>query len=403
MARAVRRTWSILTPEYPPDSGGIGDYIELVARRLAELGDDVRVFTRSPPFRTPTPHVALELLPDDFGAATRRRLDAAWRELPEHAVVLVQYVPQGFGRRGMNVPFLRWLGARRERRWLMIHEAAFPFDRHQPPRRWVFAAVTRLMLLAATRNAEHVFTSIPAWEQFIEPWSRSGSRPEWLPIPATLGPDPAGLVSKELLPSASESSATVPATVAHFGTYGEFLAGPLKQVLPSLLARRGDLELVLLGAGSERFRADLLALVPGAASRVRATGRVGPEVVASELARAGAVIFPFTEGASTRRTSLMAALAVGAAIVTMDGEFSESFWRTSGAVSVYPSQRPELGVEAVLALLADPARRAEQRRRALELYHERFRLDLVVERLQHAYDASLAQAHAPRRRASTSS
>jgi glycosyltransferase involved in cell wall biosynthesis len=386
MARGVRRTWSILTPEYPPDSGGIGDYIELVARRLAELGDDVTVLTRSPAGRTPTPNVTVELLPDDFGAATQRRLHDAWRRLPADGVVLVQYVPQGFRRRGMNVPFLRWLGARRERRWLMVHEAVFPFARSQPPRRWVLAGVTRLMLRLATRHTERVFISIPAWEQFVELWSPRGTHPEWLPIPATLGADPAGLVPPAFLPSPEDALHPVPRTVAHFGTYGEFVAGPLKQVVPPLRAR-GDLEVILLGAGSERFLNELLALVPGAAGRVRATGRIAPADVALELARAGAVLFPFSEGASTRRTSLMAALSVGAAIVTVDGVYSEAFWRKSGVATLYPWNRPELGVEGVLGLLADPARRAEQRRRALELYRERFRLDAIVSRLQAAYDA----------------
>ncbi|HSU38864.1 MAG TPA: hypothetical protein VLJ38_04820, partial [Polyangiaceae bacterium] len=282
MARAVGRTWSILTPEYPPDCGGIGDYIELVARRLAELGDDVTVLTRSPPGRTVTPNVTVELLPDDFGSATKRRLQEAWRRLPEDGVVLVQYVPQGFRLRGMNVPFLRWLGAQRERRWLMVHEAVFPLARREPPRRWVLAGVTRLMLRLATRRAERVFISIPAWEQFLEPWSRGGSHPEWLPIPATLGPDPAALVPPSLLASPEEAVRPVPRTVAHFGTYGEFVSAPLKEVLPLLLARGQDIELILLGAGSERFMSELLALVPEAAGRVRATGRIAPADVALE-------------------------------------------------------------------------------------------------------------------------
>jgi glycosyltransferase involved in cell wall biosynthesis len=393
MARAVRRTWSIVTPEYPPGSGGIGDYLALVAGRLAELGDEVTVFTRSPPGRTPTPGVSIELLRDDFGRASERQLDAAWQRLPEHGVVLVQYVPQGFGLRGMNVPFLGWLGARRERRWLMIHEAVFPFDRRQPLRRRVFAGVTRLMLLAATRHAERVFTSIPAWEPFIESWSLAGVRPEWLPIPATLGRDPASLVPPEFLPSAREAAAPVPQTVAHFGTYGEFITAPLKQVLVPLLRHSDKLEVVLLGGGSERFRDELCELVPAARGRVRATGRLAPEQVALELARAGATILPFLEGVTTRRTSLMSALSVGAAIVTIENAFSEEFWRKTGVVAMYPPERPDLGVAAVLALLADPERRSEQRQRALELYRERFRLDLVVEHLQGAYDAAPRPRH----------
>jgi len=386
MSASVRRIWHLVTPEYPPDSGGIGDYTALVARRLAEHGDEVVVFTRSPEGRRETPGVRVELLPDDFGAATERLLARAWRELDARAVVLAQYVPQGFRRRGMNVPFARFLGAQTRRLWLMVHEAAYPFSRAHPPQRWALAAVTRVMLRLATRGAEHVFLSIPAWEEVVESWGAARVRSEWLPIPSTLDVDPSSLVAQE-----RDETGPTPQTVAHFGTYGEFLRGPLKQVLGPLLARRPELEIVLLGSGSDGFRSELLAEHPGAAARIRASGRAEPVHIANELAQAGVAVFPFDEGATTRRTSLMSALSVGAAIVTIDGWNSEAFWRASGAVGLYPYDRPDLGVEAIERLLADPEERASKRKRALALYRERFALERVVERLQTLYDAGGAQ------------
>jgi glycosyltransferase involved in cell wall biosynthesis len=386
------RSWAILTPEYPPDSGGIGDYVELVARRLAERGDEVTVFTRSPPGRVATPGVRVELLPDDFGAATERLLDAAFRALPQDAVVLVQYVPHGFRRRGMNVPFARFLGARRERLWLMVHEVAYPFSRRHPPHHWVLALVTRLMLRLVTSNVERVFVSTPAWEQVLGTWGSTRVLPEWLPIPATIGPDPAAMV-------APEPSGPTPQTVAHFGTYGEVVAKPLELVLVPLLTRRTDISVVLLGGGSERFRARLLTLVPSASARVRATGRVPPEVIAQELAGAGAALFPYLDGATTRRTGLMAALAVGAAIVAIGGGYSESFWRTAGVASLYPYDQPEAAVAALERLLAEPELRAVQRQRARELYRERFGLDHVVDQLQRLHPAAPQAIRAPVARA----
>jgi glycosyltransferase involved in cell wall biosynthesis len=389
MGAAVRQTWLIITPEFPPGSGGVGDYTALVAARLAELGDTVRVFTRSPAAHASAPGVEVELLPDDFGPRTRTLLGARFAELTRDAVVLVQYVPHGFGHRGMNLAFARWLGRRPERRFLMVHEAVYPFSRQHPPQRWVLALATRGMLRLATRGAERVFVSAPAWESFVERWGLAPGHPEWLPIPATLAADPEALVP-------ADDGLSVPRTVAHFGTYGELLEQPLRDVLLPLAARHADLNIVLLGRRSERFRDRLVAVDATLAPRVRAAGESEPSLVARELWAAGAVLFPFIEGATTRRTSLMAALAVGAAVVTTQGGYSELLWRTSGAVSLYPYNRADLGREAVERLLSDPTARAAQRQRARTLYRERFHLERVVQRLRCLHAAGGALESGPR-------
>lgn len=377
--RAVRR-WSIVTPEYPPGSGGIGDYTELVARRLAERGDRVSVFTRSPSSRVENPGVEVVLLPDDFGRATQRLLASAWARSDADSVVLVQYVPQGFRKRGMNVPFCAWLGARPERRFLMLHEALYAFSLSDAPHRWLLAAATRLMLRALVPGAERLFLSTPGWESFVERWGGARQHPEWLPIPATLAADPESLLVDASAPSVPEP------VVCHFGTYGELITAELEPVFSALLARRPDLGVRLLGRGADRFERRLAELVPSAANRIRALARE-PRGIAEELARASAVLLPFSEGVTSRRTSLMNALAVGAAIVTTEGIYSERLWRQSGGVSLYPAGRPELAIPAIERLLDDPTAREAQRRAGLSLYRERFALDRVVDRLQALHDA----------------
>jgi len=376
---AMRREWSIVTPEYPPGSGGIGDYTELVARRLAERGDQVRVFTRSPEGRVPTPGVELELLPDDFGRKSQQMLGAAWKRGSSSTVVLVQYVPQGFRWRGANLPFAAWLAARRERRFVMLHEALFDFLRSDPPKHWALGGVTRAMLGLVAGKAERVFVSTPAWEAFVERWARR--RPEWLPIPATLSEDPESLLGHRA-PAAPNGSARV----CHFGTYGEFITSRLEPLLATLLERRPDVTVELLGRGAGEYARDLVARKPSMRGRVEAFVAT-PVEIARSLAQASAVVLPFGEGATSRRTTLMNALAVGAAVVTTEGVHSESIWRRSGAVSLYPDHRPELGPAAIERLLDDPELRAEQQQRALALYREQFHLDRVVDRLQACHDA----------------
>src|SRR6476661_463643 len=98
--------WAILTGEYPPMAGGVADYTELLASALAATGDAVHVFVpadcdatsdHAPPF--------VRRLPDHYGPAGLTQVSRWIDALPLDARLLVQYTPQSFGFRAMNVPF----------------------------------------------------------------------------------------------------------------------------------------------------------------------------------------------------------------------------------------------------------------------------------------------------------
>jgi glycosyltransferase involved in cell wall biosynthesis len=158
----------------------------------------------------------------------------------------------------------------------------------------------------------------------------------------------------------------------------------------ALLERNPGLDVLLIGRGSERFQGELVRSEPGVRERVRATGAAEPSAVTEHLRGATVALFPFVEGVSSRRTSLMSALQAGAAIVTTEGWCSESVWRASGAVELADPNEPLSAVTAVEHLLGDPARQTELRRRALALYDQRFHVDRVVARLH-----ELASSRAP--------
>ncbi|HSC28320.1 MAG TPA: glycosyltransferase, partial [Vicinamibacterales bacterium] len=132
MSDAVAR-WNILTGEFPPACGGVGDYTAAIARALAAAGDRVTVFTPLASAPAPAlPGVRIVTLPDGYGASGRRQLDA---RLDAGARVLVQYVPNAFGARGANLAWCRWL----RRRALagadvrvMFHEPYFYFRWTRP-------------------------------------------------------------------------------------------------------------------------------------------------------------------------------------------------------------------------------------------------------------------------------
>ncbi|HXT32333.1 MAG TPA: hypothetical protein VN716_23695, partial [Vicinamibacterales bacterium] len=106
--------WHLLTGEFPPDCGGVGDYTFDLARALSDAGDAVHVWTLARP-KGEGPDVrgmTLHQLPDAFGSQSRAALEHAWRETP--GIVLLQYVPNTLGARGANLPFCRWLRRMRQ-------------------------------------------------------------------------------------------------------------------------------------------------------------------------------------------------------------------------------------------------------------------------------------------------
>ena len=78
-------TWHVLTGEYPPDCGGVGDYTAALAHALADAGDTVHVWTPTAGGLDPAPRVHLHPLRCIRPGVARRRSTRS---------VLLQYVPR---------------------------------------------------------------------------------------------------------------------------------------------------------------------------------------------------------------------------------------------------------------------------------------------------------------------
>src|SRR5262245_58312193 len=150
--------WEILTGEYPPQPGGVSDYTRLVARGLADAGDCVCVYAPG--------HSSLRAddelvhrLPGQFGPRALAALEALLLKRPQPDRILVQYVPQAFGWKGMNLPFAAWLAVRARRIapvWVMFHEVATTLV-WLPVQNAFLARITRMMARLLTGAAARVF------------------------------------------------------------------------------------------------------------------------------------------------------------------------------------------------------------------------------------------------------
>jgi glycosyltransferase involved in cell wall biosynthesis len=200
----------------------------------------------------------------------------------------------------------------------------------------------------------------------------------WLPVPSGLGQPAAGDVTAVRVQFGADR---IP-LIGHLGTYGTPVASLLQQLLPDLLRELDSTRILLMGAGSEAFRADFAAAFPEYAPRVIATGILTNSTLAAHVAACDLLVQPYPDGVSSRRTTVMAGLHLGVPIVTTTGRLTEPFWEMSRAVRVSPVGDCAHIIENVRSLLAN----AEERRRLVataRLFYERmFDLSRTVAELR---------------------
>jgi glycosyltransferase involved in cell wall biosynthesis len=379
------RSWTMLTCEYPPACGGVGDYSAQLAAALARAGDEVTVFC--PPLAAPPVKqsgVEVVVLEDVYGRSSRQEIDLRLRG--RQSTVLVQYVPTAFGMGGANVPFCRWLLGR-SRRYradvrVMFHEPYFEFGwapAHQTPLSLVQRLMARMLLQVGT----HTYLSTDSWRSYLEPYARGDAHDRFvtLPVPSAI---PRCTEAPEVQTRRRDftESAANDLLVGHFGTYGTHVAPMLQPALLSLLANDERLSAVCIGAGSDAFVSELTSRSPALNGRLEATGRVPAPDAARTLAACDLLLQPYPDGVTTRRTSVMAGLNNGRPVLTTSGHLTEGVWAETGAVKLTPAGDGEAFLSAARTLLADRESRSTLAARGLKAYDERFALEHTLDALR---------------------
>lgn len=372
--------WAILTGEYPPTPGGVSDYTRLLATWLAEAGDEVHVWAPGEPDAADDARVTVHRVQDHFGLRSLHCLDADLVRLGRRQVrILVQYVPHAYGWKAMNLPFCLWLSGRWRKRFeVMFHEVSYPVSAQQRWKHNLLGHVNRRMACMIHYAAARSWVAIPAWADLLRRLAPGRSVPfEWLPVPSNVSVvrDPArvAVVRTRSAPSGGP-------LVGHFGTFAKPTSQMLKDVLPRLLCRLPELSALLIGRGSVAFAGELSREQPNLAQRVWATGGLDPEAISIHLQACDVFLQLYPDGASTRRGSLMAALAHGKPVVTNRGRHTESAPLQSGVTLV--GNEAEAQVRAVEALLENPAARNQLAVAASTLYERRFAVRHTVATLR---------------------
>lgn len=380
--------WHIITCEYPPQQGGVSDYTKLVAEGLATAGDEVHVWCPVGTMASESESATGVNVHRELGRFTPgdlRRAGALLDQFPAPRRLLVQWVPHGYGYQAMNLAFCGWLWNRAARRHdtveVMVHEPYLTFGEGSWKQSGA-AAVQRLMTIILLRAARRVWISIPAWEARLRPYALGRSLQfRWLPVASNIAvvddPERVGKIRERYAPAGKQ-------LVGHFGTYERNINRLLFRSLPPLLQSRPELNVLLLGHGSEAVRAELLNGSSELAARVHATGALAASDLSLHLRACDLMIQPYPDGVSSRRTSTMVALSHGLPIVTTSGKLTEPHWAQSGAVHLVPAGDQGAVTSAAQQLLTDANQLRVLGAAASSLYRERFALEKIITGLREA-------------------
>ena len=369
-------TWHLITGEYPPQPGGVSDYTRLVAIELVRIGDSVNIWAPSCDFAADPIDDGVEVhrLPGHFGPRAFALLDRELNRNPGR--ILVQYEPHAFGFKAMNFPFALGLYARRcANITVMFHEVAYGIAASQPLKRNLLGMATRKMAAIVARAATRIFVSTSSWKPQLRALSGDAKPIVALPMPSNLP------VVEDCLEVQAIRRRRWPGNgpiVGHFGTYGDGISELLDGILPAILFDVPNAAALLIGRNSEGYRDRLIRKNPRIGRRVVATGVLRERDASLHISACDLMLQPYPDGISTRRTSAMAGLAHGRAVVTTAGHLTESLWAESGAIAISPVNEPLKNARLASDLLIDVKHRKQIGSAGRALYQSKFDISKIV-------------------------
>ncbi|MCS6975601.1 MAG: glycosyltransferase family 4 protein [Gemmatales bacterium] len=371
--------WHLITGEYPPQCGGVGDYTAQLAQALVEAGETVTVWCPAGIGDQNSGRVRVRAELGRMGWSDFRRMDQLLDAEPRPRRLVVQWVPHAFGRRAVNWPFCRWVRSRARRGdelSVMIHEAFLDYSGSLKKR--LAAFVQRLMMRELLAEANAAWVSTAAWLPLVRPYARPDLTVEWLPVPSNVQVFCDQETTMSLRQTLAPDGQPI---VGHFGTYGGHTAELLRQSLFHLCKRRQDVTVLLLGRQGEVFRQRLVQEGIVEPRRIHAPGRLEAGPLSIHLAACDVMMQPYCGGISTRNGSLMACLSHGRPVVASRGSLTEPEWEAWQAVELTDEHDLEAMAEAICRLLNDPGRRQDLAQQAQAVYEAHFSLRHTVERL----------------------
>lgn len=394
----------LITGEYPPDQGGVGDFTYELGRALVELGHAVHIVTGESTSRRVSESVSQRV-----NESANQRVGDHESRITHHESPIVHRVVRGWGwgcwkqilalaqelrLEVLNVqyqaaayrmhPAIHFVPRRRDRLPVVVtfHDLRVPYLFPKAgPLRWqvVLMLACRADGIIVTNDEDHLRLT-----PYASRITHRASRIALIPIGSNIAPTPPpgydrtaertrwGIGPDDLL-------------LGYFGFLNESKGGEdLIRALALLVERGLPAYLLMIGGrvGSSdptnRAYAEYIERLIGElglVQRVHWTGYTRPEEVSAALLATDVCVLPYRDGVSFRRGTLHACLAHGRAVVTTRPAVPLAGVRDGENMLLAEPGNPQSLADGVTRLAADPALRARleggARALALEFTWER--------------------------------
>ncbi|MCX6017546.1 MAG: glycosyltransferase family 4 protein [Chloroflexi bacterium] len=359
----------LITGEYPPMQGGVGDFTRELGRALSTLGHDVHIVTRfvaGAPAQETHNSVQVHRIISAWGWDVRRRLEAFAR-MHSIDVFDLQYQAAAY----QMHPAINLLPAALSRHIptvVTFHDLRVPY---------LFPKAGPLRWKAIVAMAAGAAASITTNDEDLEVLRREGvTRAHLAPIGSNIAPHPLpnfdrtawlhahGLDPQQIM-------------IGYFGFMNESKGGETLMRALALLRSRGVPASVLHIGGrtgdsdptnaayADKLRA--LAAELDCANTWHETGFLDDAAVSEGFAACTAVALPYRDGASYRRGTLMAALAHGTAIVTTAPRVSVPAFVDGANMLLTPADSPTALADALQRIFENAALREQLQQGAAHL------------------------------------
>ena len=382
----------LVTGEYPPMQGGVGDYTKELALAFARAGAEAHVLTQEAG-TTPMeiPGIELHVAKGKWGWRNLLHAKKVVEALHPDAVQ-IQYQAAAYGMHPSIhlLPRFLKLTTRPGIVSVTYHDLLVPYLFPKAGNlRW--AAVLELAKgsdLAVTTNPEDTRKLSGALPK---------ARIKEIPIGSNIYPSPPKGYERDswrLKHGYGENECLL----IYFGFLNESKGGEvLVRAFAGLWEKGRPVKLLMLGGktGSSdptnvvyAHRIEKMIVDLGVEERVRWTGFLPPEEVSAWMLAADVAVLPYTDGVSYRRGSFMAALAHGLPIVTTEPRIPQPGLHDGENVVLVPSGDVKAVAEAIERICDNPALRESLSQGARALSGE-FSWDTIAQKYIEAYETVL--------------
>lgn len=381
---------AILCPHFPPEAGGVSDYTAKMAGQIAKTGRSVAVWTAVTQPEA-TPGVELFSVPASAHSWTTTDFERIEKGLLSWApsLLLVQYTPYMYGPKswGLHPALSKWMAGLRKRIGcpvaMTVHELHYPVG--LTPDRLLVGTPQLAQFFGGAAVADALFfTNEKPAKKYgtLFPWKKG--RLFWLPVGATIEPEiTTGTVSVPGIPP--DSRILFQFGSSHPSRLFDLSFAALLAAQASTPDQQVHLVFGGLSAQDVEKRIQESSLKAEELERLRksvhGTGYLSTREISAWMKRADLVLAPFVDGVSTRRTSVMAALAHGRPVVTTSGSSTDPSIHWERYCAVADARYPKHFATRVVELLQHRDRAQQLGDDGKAMYERSFAWSVLAERL----------------------